>query len=1359
MSCRIKNLTKEEVFNALSNRIPLFKRMDPDISRSERVAEIVSRCNAFNAMLEMPDPLQDGAKYTVFGRTIEKRISDIAKESHARRLVGGKAEVIKRERQPDAIKKKRMAAKIHMVLSDLMNAKIEGKKDLTSIKFKAASGEYKITGDDIAELVALVDDIYDQIQNEQKLIDPKGKAHIFVNQRILDPITGRGGTIDLFVVFSDGSAAIFDYKALHSTSSNYKNGVLIDDLIHDNTLEDYELSMAEYKRQVLEILECDNVKMCRLVPIHFRLTPKPYKDQRSYDFYSTTLQFIETGVTSSALSQIPVAGEMTKYAGINELLIRQGNILKELATKLRNSTSAAERDRIRQKIKILQKAMRKAIVRGRIIDLIETAKGAAVELRERLKEPEYLPNNTPNPDYPSVSELKELLDEVKVYANITKDCVYYFNDLKEESPEEYEELRKALADAAQEVDFALKEGQVAYQERAIELIAKEYKDSRGKLKPYEELDFFTRNFTRISDINNPFFKAAWKLIEGKLYDQREELEKIYEEVLEKDEAVARWAKKHGMSRLDAFKKIINFSTGELIDIYSNELYRRIDEIYINLDVEAAYKELTKIFEIRDKEWFAKDFERRFERQKELLQARFKDNVNAYVEALQQWYNNNNLLKSKQAWSNKFNRRYLKYREDIKQKYYSEEYKELLKPENKPLLDYYNMYIKYNEEFGKILNTSAELQIPYNFIANIRKTMIESIAFENASTWGKYILKEFIDSFNVRQDDVYITDVTATGERRRVIPVYFVNPLRNKNGDVDLTLKSYDLSKNLLLFAKSALNYKNMSEIEAHLLALRDLMAMPQEGQGGVYVTDTVGRKVKNYFGEYATQAGLNTDTYKLFTDMIDYYLYGIKFKTEHGKLVKTLLKLKQYHSKKTLSFAVIPGLGALLAGNISALIEGSKGISYTKKNVAEATKNMITNPKKYLALSKFFEPYQEDPMTKYIERLSAHWATRWLTTRNMFFPLRRADELMTDALLNRMALNWGIDTKTKKLVRMNRVGVDLTNVKSIWELAEYDEKTGEIKFDPELMTKENYIRFRNATRKTLGNIIGSLSQEEISRIDLNLLFNLMFHYRSWMPAFVRERTGKLQWDDHLDAVRWGRFRAAFSEFNLTEEELRSGYTFHKYLQHVFLPSLGKLVLDLLSFGFAHRIGLTGGQFVTSSGKIKRVRSNIDRARLMYNDWLRHNPELADKVSFEEFIRTKEGQTAAALNEVRVILSFMLLFMYLGGGDDDESPRYMRTWTTRTIYKTLSRANSELTFMWNPAELVRLFKNPVPITMLLSDVINILKNTFDEGRDVLFGENEAQDRSPQLYYLLQMMYGGPQIIRLVELYDVYKQSPY
>jgi hypothetical protein len=379
------------------------------------------------------------------------------------------------------------------------------------------------------------------------------------------------------------------------------------------------------------------------------------------------------------------------------------------------------------------------------------------------------------------------------------------------------------------------------------------------------------------------------------------------------------------------------------------------------------------------------------------------------------------------------------------------------------------------------------------------------------------------------------------------------------------------------------------------------------------------------------------------------------------------------------------------------------------------------------------------------------------------YPLRKADELMNNSILNAMALNWGIDIEGKlgkknALVRLNDPSRDTTSIPNIWELTTLDKTTGKLEIKG--LTTENFLQFREAVRSTSNGIIGSLSQRDISMIDASLMFNVLFQFRSWMPGIVRERTSKLVYDDKLQAARWGRYRAAFAELGITDHDFVAGFQLKQYMSKILLPNVAKFTLDLFTFGATNKLGITSTTYTDKYGRTMKVRSNIERAKRMYRQYTLDNPEMIGKLTFEKFLEVKEGQMRAFTNELRAILAFIVLIHMMGaGGDDGDPPPYMSSYISRLFYKNFTKAQSELTFMWDPRQLIQIFRNPIPMTGLLTRSINTISNGFDETRDLLMGENSLSDKTPMGYYFIQWIAGASQTARLIELFEQYKKSPY
>ena len=405
-----------------------------------------------------------------------------------------------------------------------------------------------------------------------------------------------------------------------------------------------------------------------------------------------------------------------------------------------------------------------------------------------------------------------------------------------------------------------------------------------------------------------------------------------------------------------------------------------------------------------------------------------------------------------------------------------------------------------------------------------------------------------------------------------------------------------------------------------------------------------------------------------------------------------------------------------------------------------------TDRSKYTAITKYFDIHVEDMSYRKALELTSKKSVEWLNSRSLFSPLRKADENIDNHVLVSMAQNYGFDTRPGQEGNLRRLANLPKGTKSIADSFKVNEQTGEISIKE--ITQSGYIAFRNAARATSVSIKGALSEEDTNYANLNIWLNLFMQFKTWMPGLYKERFGTLYFDENVDAARYGRYQAVFSEF-----QYEDGMGVVKFIANIVIPKLTNLSFDIVTFGLSNKAGIS--------------RVNEARARVYYNKWSMENQEEARKMAkadpegdgFNTFMEIKHAQIRAALVEARVILGFMALLAFLGAEGDDDEPRYMKTWLGRTLYKILNRAHSEVVFALSPADFARLVANPLPLAGILNDVIKTLRNTVDVGYHAITGTDDPYDRTPFMYYTSQWIIGKSQLRRLVEMYEQDKKSPY
>lgn len=1360
--CRPQGTTLEEVMNM--RKLGKYA-MAPEIEQTQE--ETIQRFQFLQREVTLVDNV-----YYLFQKAfkVAKRVSETAK-----RKVGLREQSVNEDNEI----KRQMGTQVHACLRDIMEYYANGIGTLGEIRNKYITGDYKIGANHFERLRLLVNETIESIKEQQKRIDPKGEVKIFTEQFVMDFKKDVGGTLDVIALFSDNTASIYDYKTTSESTTRGRNPIgwgskgyeVKETVLPYYDTRAYDISMSEYSRILLEKIGVKSVRQNRLLPVALKFKAKP-KDERTET--SNIVPELATLIAGSEMSEhlkpIPVGGERSKWEGINKLLEKQYNLLNKLNKKLSNrSITTDERHDIQQHIQRIEKTIKSTLVDENTLALTQTIADLITRAHTRLNEPETLENGEVNPAYPTIDELQNILAEMDTYHSVIAETHLYFEDIKKEDESKYETLKKELFNVFplyQSVHAAVK---LELGHRIAPVVGKEWINEEGYLKPFRELGFADLQSSKISAIDNPLFQGAWHLIRDAQYEQKQAFNKMDKEVWEATEELWKWAKVSGRTRQEAYDMMINPKTGNLYARLDSKFYEKVRIAQETKDPDSIAF-LKSSYEMRDKEAWKKEYNERLEGEKGRLKAKYNnfeetktasgrilrtvdEQKKDYEKEMAYFVERFNLLASEKAWLNPGNlRRYCKIKDDVLVKNYSEEYKKIV---SIPAMSrYYDVWHKYMNEFSNILGITDFKVLPDNFIPNIRKEMAEHVTRDSFNY--KAAFREFIDSFSVREEDIYISNIDENGERTQ-IPVLFVNKFRDKDGKIDNTRKSYELSSSLMVFGKMAYNYKYMSQIEPKINALKILMGDPSPEHGGIESTDKFHNRIKGKIQPFLTKDGRMTETYKLFQDITDYYLYGIKFKDKSFiKGIDTthlLTKSKNFNAALKLGFAFIPAAGALTAGHMGLYIMGKKGISYTSDQLNDAVQDMVLHRKEANTMCAFFDPYNDDYTDREFQKYKTTWKNKSLD-RFLFAFLRRADVSITRKAIIAMSKNYGID-EDGGIIRLNKPGVDASKYKTICESIGFD-KDGN--FEIQGLKKDGFIQFVAAVRSTMGGIIGNMNPDDIGRPDVGLIQNQFFAFRSWMPEVVAERLGKLKYDENVDSLKWGRFRSYLSEYsykaateelrasyNVSEQEFQDGKAISMYITHVLVPNISKLILDISTFGLAPKLGMK--------------RTNEVRAQWMFNKWLDENPHLKGKVDFQQYLEIKEGQMKAMLVEIRMILSFLTLALFLGGTGDDGERRYTHVWPLRVAYKTLSKAGSELTFMWNPDEFLRLMKNPWPLTGLLTQVQNTLKNTFDETRDFIAGENSSRDMTPPMYYTLQWMKGGPQTMRFFEVYKGMAKNTY
>ncbi len=556
----------------------------------------------------------------------------------------------------------------------------------------------------------------------------------------------------------------------------------------------------------------------------------------------------------------------------------------------------------------------------------------------------------------------------------------------------------------------------------------------------------------------------------------------------------------------------------------------------------------------------------------------------------------------------------------------------------------------------------------------------------------------------------------------------------------------------------AYNYQEMTNIEAEVLALREAISDSED------MIVKSGKLAENNMGNIKTIPSNLNDVFNTFVDM---YVYGVHVKPiigdQSGEWEKVLLKMKEYFSLKTLGLSPVAAMGSYLSAKLQAYVTGKTGIYYNESQYNEALVQSWKDRKRFLAMSAYFDPMghrygsirlEEKDLGEFQlgDKSQRGWINQYLNSRLLMQPFAAGDQHIEEVVTYAMAQNYYVDDSGNlKKIKFEEQKEQFKD-RLISSLFQFD---GEAKLNlPAEQTKRVVRQFRNAVRDAQSGIKGTISDEDKAYWQGHIVGQLVMNFKSWMPAVMFERFGKVKYKDTSDTLYMGRYTAIAQEFGNTKYNSFGSVLETKFfLQKILLPKIGQLIGHLLSL---HSIG----------GKFKPYTMKDDgTVYAMYEKFLAENPHYQGKVSYEEFRDIQQKQLKAVIIELRILLTFAALTMLaMGDWDDDGEKNYRKFWLTRKAVSTLLKTKQELFFMFNPVDFANLTKNPIPVVGLVIDAQKTLSNTFDELFDLvldgsvvvgdleLAGKKDSADKKDILAYGHTWIPGMQGLVRFLDIFS-------
>lgn len=1307
------------------------------------------------------------------GKELKFRGSDRTAELFKQRYVGYKSDSEKELDMHNQNIRMAMGTKGHLIMEDLIDYHFEGKGSINAIIQGVGS---MMKAEHVNRLSLAMKSLKKTIDEQQKAINKqngtKGKYVVRKEQFIADEKNQVGGTIDMLVVYSDGSASIYDYKFKSSNAQYSKESrgrLSITGDMFASSLEGYDSQIGHYKDALLSKYGVTRVRQSRIIPVAVRYEST---DGR----LSNSLTALEVYVDPSILSKkdaknqiealdgttldwlrpIPVAQETTDDKQVNNLIESEMRRYKKLVMQRKNAPFAdrAALDEVINEslamIRALQHNKDISIGLTNIFKIVRVAE-AGIGVHD-----EFITENGEkvlNPKYLSEKQLREVYGElIHFQAYTTLNDVS--NKIKKSKTKNSKELVKKLESASFSIGTTIK---------ALEEFMVDRMDIKSKEKGitnfrYNRVQSKVNTYINVSQQSNPYSRYVTNVM-NKVNGAKVKFEaKLAAEIEAQDALLKEYAQENGMSLREVFeKKILNPSTHNLYAKYKNEFY----EIK-NDRIEKGDHLWMKRHHTINLERFNRDFPEWQKREYNRIEQHFGPTNKAGIKAAKaKWNKRYDLINSNQAWLDA-GKYWLNINEETTQQYITDEYKEIQSDSRlKSYYDYHVSKIKeFGDKFGKNLGNT--------YVAWVNKSSVDAI-LEGSNKVDSF-KASITDRFKAKGHDVNTLYgmIDDKGNPIRHIPRIFTTPLTEKdefgNDKVIPQLKSTELSRSLYLLGQSAFEYEQKREIEDELLLIELIL---QEGLINEIAEDKKGNAIKKAFGQVHNVFNTAQTNAQNFTDVIDNALYGRNLKDKDVivgddiSLVKTGLTLKNYASIGALGLKTPVAIGAGAAGIIGVHIQGSKGLHFNNKQVASAEAAIIKRDPKVRAIMEHFQLAVLDVSKRRGEMLSSNYRAKFMTGDRWFEFLAQADLMVDTILAVAMAKNHGIDSEGN-LKRLSELPDGTKSIYDSIEVTDNEKYTfsgAQNKYFVNVPNEtENSFNSLRARHSIISNKIkGTASPEAINTAGMKLINRFFLHYRSWLPGLALERFGITRYDhilEHFDQGTWRGFFGNFgpdAEFDNMGDLVKAEFALTEFLGAA-LVDIGKITLDIGTFGLtnAHTI---------KEGKAQQEFELFLADRTEDADFDFKGDPAKREAAFQKFLEMKRGNLRGALAELRAVILLGLTVMGLGGDwDDDGKIDIRQSWLGRKTYNILNRVYRETAVFWDPTEFVGPRSTGIPLLGLIQDGIKLLNNSADELGDRLTGKQGIEhDPIEAGYYTFKLAPGLGALAKAMEIYPQHKHS--
>ena len=1300
---------------------------DIDISKGSAYFQITEGERMFNSIKETSEQIttEDG-RYVVNGEKIKYRVSDRVNDFYER-LFGTDLNEDEFVKAVNDLKAEKGTEK-HATLEYAQSIFVDPDTGLLREEVLDDS-EYmdNLNNIDRDIYIALRDNLKDRLNSF-----PEG-TRFMKEVKIVDPKRSVAGTVDFLAITKEGKVNILDWKFMDLNTDRYED-------VPWYKVKAWEMQMKDYKNILISNYNIKNqdFQQTRMIPILAIYTPADYQRE-----ILPRLKEIKIGdvnvqnIKEDYLLPVGISQEKTGNKKIDTLIEKLNNTYQKLSEQ---KVTDSEKANKAEQLNSLYKAIRHLQIKGNITPLINQAKILNKQvsmLMDRYKS-----------DFEGKEKENISKDKINAFAGLIRihlEALAPYLDLKllrssiDDSTEEGLKLKTEINNTLEKV-----ENYIADLEDLDETFGEKFNETSST--PEKVVKGISKWFSnmatlQVANIQELYKKAnrAFGLAEIETLEEVKKLSKLKENY-------EKWASSKGLSVKNYFDILIKKDKNELIDEFDRKFY---DE----LKAKIAKKDHAWIIENIDEQAYREYIENKIEEETKRIFAipvvGTQEEAKAKVKKeLAKLYNKYDLeTRTSNGWLSYVDVRQFPKRE----KWESAEWKELNKPENVPAKEFYNYIIernKYYEEVGYLHGNKARKFLPW-----IRKGFIEGLAFDGAT---RGMGEQFLRNISVDESEAgYGQTDPTTNELINVVPRYFTKDFGEGY--------STDLFKTMALYNQYAIKFKNLKNIEESALQLlrieRNKKSIMTSRFGRLVKEGDDFKYVDNSDNSQLLEDMIKTVIYQqkyIESEVFDAYLgkisgFGKNINDKLGmKIFPEDLGERQLSANKlidtintqfqltTLGLNSLSAISNLFGGTANGLINAGK--YFTKTDFLKTQMWFLTNkmqgiilgknslgddPKKALAALDYFLPFVESYNRDAAKKLSLNKFDEQQLQDFLMFMMRDGEQAVQT--LNFYAFLKNAIVVDGKIVNVREYLRKTDEYKNFYAGTQAERKARSDKFDKDVETlidekgvlkvgevkdgefvipgvdkkSDSVIEFRRLVQSFTSDALGSMSEENRRKVNMNVYAASMMVFKNWIPRLVDVRIGNMKYNAASDAYEWGRMRMIF----------------------------GMLTTDIMKSINSTKAAIGGNGDVWLS----QVRDLYEKKRKEYKEKTNKDLDMTE----DEFISLVNQNIKNQVTDLIILLSLtsLLLGLTAVAPDDDEEVIVKNQY--KFLLKATDKLKDELMYFYDPTTPFDLLgKGILPSLGLLENYTKFTKQFALENFGLIIGDEEMQDDAKPIKYLMK-----------------------